>query len=240
MSNTIWAMRLLQQLQQSPQPALLPLNTAPPEYDERPRGGRRSRRSPSPDRRRSKSKKGDLKKKERRRARSPSTSSSEGEAYGSPSESDYSSYDEAEVIKQRFAKEPCEYISPTGLKDKKSKKEVVNYLEEKSCPKIDTHAKKRKHVPPPTTAAAAPSSLPPPPDNATPAAPVPPPASVVKDNIAAPKVRGRPRKPVDLNAKPKRPPSAYNLEVAKYRKEGLTMAEASRKAKEAITKSKAE
>jgi len=240
MSNTIWAMRLLQQLQRGPQPALLPLTTAEPEREPKSRGGARSRRSPSPDRRRSKAKRSPPPPKDRRRrARSPSSSSEEDKAYGSPSESDYSSYDEPEAIKQRYAKDPCEFVSPAGLRDKKSKKEVVNYLEEKKCPKIEINAKKRKHVAPDasaTTSAPAPSvstpAPPPPPDHPNPPAPVPPPAPVVKDSIAAPKKLGRPKKPVDPNAKPKRAPTAYNLAVSKYRKEGLSMSDASKKAKE--------
>ena len=236
MSNTIWAMRLLQQLQRGPQPALLPLTTAEPEREPRSRGSR-SRRSPSPDRRRSKASKRSPPPR-RRRARSPSSSSEEDKAYGSPSESDYSSYDEPEQIKERYSKDPCEYVSPAGLRDKKSKKEVVNYLEEKQCPKIETHAKKRKHVPPNGSSAPAPAPsapAPPPPaapDHPNPPAPVPPPPSAVKDSIAAPKKLGRPKKPIDPNAKPKRAPTAYNLAVSKYRKEGLSMADASKRAKE--------
>ena len=234
--NTIWAMKLLQQLQQGPQPALLPLNTGPVEREERSRGGGRARRSPSPDRRR-RSKRSPPRR-ERKRARSPSSSSEENKAYGSPSESDYSSYDEPEAIKQRYAKEPCEFVSPSGLRDKKSKKEVVNYLEEKNCPKIETHAKKRKHVPPAAAPAVATAPPPPPPpsDNAPPPSSVPPPPPTVKAVEAPKKKMGRPRKPVDPNAKPKRAPTAYNLAVAKYRKEGLSMKDAAGKARDETKK----
>jgi hypothetical protein len=129
------------------------------------------------------------------------------------------------------------------LESKKTKKEVVNYLEEKKCPKIETHAKKRKHVPP-ATATAAPT--------AQPTAPPPPPpatagthgasgdgATVPAEPAVGKKKMGRPPKPVDPTAKPKRPPTAYNIAVSKHIKAGLPFKEAVARAKEDTKKPEA-
>lgn len=246
--NTMSVMRLLQQLQGGrPTPALIPVQQRGYEEEEeperRPRGRPRKERSPSPPPRKSRDKRrSPSPKKSKRRARSPSTSSEDSSNYGSSS-SDYSSYDEADDIKERYRKEPCEYVSPAGLESKKTKKEVVNYLEEKKCPKIETHAKKRKHVPP-ATATAAPT--------AQPTAPPPPPPATASthgasgDAPAVPaepavgkKKMGRPPKPVDPNAKPKRPPTAYNLAVSKHIKAGVPFKEAVARAKEETKKPEA-
>jgi hypothetical protein len=163
----------------------------------------------------------------------PPSSSSESESE-SCSESDYSSYDEPEVVKKKFAKEPCEAISPGMLATKKTKKEVVNYLEEKKCPKIETHAKKRKHVPPPSSSvpASVPTgSIPPPPPTLTMPTPAP------ETPVVAKKV-GRPKKPVDPNARPKKLPTAYNEAVGRHRKAGMSFLDAVRAAKAELTNKK--
>ena len=244
--NTPWVQRLLNGINR-PTPALVPLNMGQSDYGDEGgssrgrgrgegRGGGRKYRSPSPEERRPSRRQEKAPKKEKRRARSPSSSSSETEAYGSSGSSDYSSYDEVETIKKKYAKEPCEYISPAALSQKKSKKEVVNYLEEKGCPKIETHAKKRKHIPPATVSSTpAPSTAPPPPPSVSSSGPppassvAPPPA--VKDEGVKKKPVGRPKKPVDPTAKPKKAPSAYNLAVAKHRKTGLSFTDAVKAAK---------
>jgi hypothetical protein len=219
--NTLSVMRLLSQLQGNgrPQPALVPLDTGRGRYEdeeERPR----QRRRPSPP-----------KKERKKKAPPPESSSEEEDGYGSPSSSDYSSYDEPEVIKRRYAEDPCENISPAALNSKKTKKEVVNYLEEKQCPKIEKNAK-RKHQPPASKAVsnpAPPAAHAPPP----PSAPVPPPAPAAPAAPSAEvgkKKMGRPKKPVDAT-KPKKPPTAYNQLVGKFRKEGKTFAEAAKAAK---------
>ena len=239
--NTIQVMRMLQQLNgggRGPTPALMPINRNGGGYDEheeRPRSRKRSPSPPSKSRGRSR-KESPPPRKEKRRARSPSSSSEETEAYGSPSESDYSSYDEPEEVKKRFAKEPCEYVSPAGLSSRKTKKEVVNYLEEKQCPKIETHAKKRKHVSPGSTSAPAPSNPSPPVPQSNSAAAVPPPPPAVKDEPV--KKMGRPKKPVDPNAKPKKPPTEYNLAVGRHRKAGLSFADAAKAAKAELAEKK--
>jgi len=154
--------------------------------------------------------------------------------------SDYSSYDEPDVIKKRYAAEPCEHISPAALNEKKTKKEVVNYLEQKACPKIETHAKRPKHVSPlpAPVPPVAPANAPPAPshpgaNNAAPVSTAPPADKAVK------KI-GRPKKPADPAAKPKKAPSAYNLAVAKHRKAGLGFAEAAKAAKAELDQKKAE
>ena len=247
--NTMSVMRLLQQLQGGrPTPALIPVQQRGYEDEEeperRPRGRPRKERSPSPPPRKSRDKRrSPSPKKSKRRARSPSTSSEDSSNYGSTSSSDYSSYDEADNIKDRYRKEPCEYVSPAGLESKKTKKEVVNYLEEKKCPKIETHAKKRKHVPPPTATVA---------PTAQPTAPPPPPpanasthgasgdgATVPAEPAVGKKKMGRPPKPVDPTAKPKRPPTAYNIAVSKHIKAGLPFKEAVARAKEDTKKPEA-
>jgi len=252
--NSIAVMRLLQGLNR-PSPALLPLNTGGDDREERgggsrggyggrgggeSRGGGRRYRSPSPEERPRgrREKKSPVRKSKKRE---PSSSSEETEGYGS--ESSYSSYDEPEVIKKRYKEDPCENISPATLSQKKTKKEVVNYLEEKACPKIETHAKRRKHVPatvpsiPPTNTAP-----PPPPVVANSPPPVASSKSVappVKNEVVSgateaeptKKRMGRPPKPKDPNAKPKKAPSAYNLAVAKFRKQGQSFTDAVKSAK---------
>lgn len=227
MSNSIWAMRMLNQLRV--QPAVIPLEEPrrSREVMDKPRGRRRDSRSRSPVRRSEKPKP--------RRARSPSSSSEE------ISESDYSSYDEAEIIKGRFKKEPCEYVSNAGLADKKTKKEVVNYLEEKQCPKIEKHAK-RKHVPktfaepvttvPSVVAKSEPASVVTPASNSS--------ASSASGNVVvssgedaiAKRGKGRPKGPERI----KKPPTAYNLAVGRHMKAGKTMKEASQLAREELAK----
>jgi len=117
----------------------------------------------------------------------------------------------------------------------------VNYLEAKACPKIDTLATKRMHISKnaPTTSASAPAPVSSPPGGSpTPPAPVPSPAPPVKNEPVKEEAKkmGRPKKPVDPNAKPKKPPTAYNLLVGKYRKQGLTFAEAVKVAKDELAK----
>lgn len=218
MSNSLWAMRLLNQIR-SPTPALMPLNTGEPER--RSRGREKKRRSPSPPVRHSQPER------RKKKARSPSSSSSDSEE---ASESDYSSYEEAEVIKSRFKKDPCEYVSNAGLADKKTKKQVVNYLEEKACPKIEKHAK-RKHVSPIITKSEpAPVITPvggggaPPSGSGTPAPP--------GEDAIVKRGKGRPKGPERI----KKPPTAYNIAVGKHMKAGKTMSEAAKLAKEELAK----
>jgi len=224
--NSIAVMRLLQSLQGGrPTPALVPLTRQTHEaedYDDEPRRSRK--RSPPPRK--------DVRKKKIREP-SPSSSSSSESEYGSPSSSDYSSYDEPEVVKKKFAKEPCEAISPAMLNSKKTKKEVVAYLEEKKCPKIETHAKKRKHVPPPTSSAP-PARVPPAPS--APSVAFAPPAPAKEPTVA--KKVGRPKKPVDPDAKPKKAPTAYNEAVGRHRKYGLSFMDAVKAAKEELANKK--
>ena len=243
MSNSIWAMRLLNQLR-GPTPALMPLGTGREEREER-KVTYKKREDGSPPRRsrprEDSEERGRRKVKNKKRSRSPSSSSSE-----EISSSDYSSYDDAEVIKSRYKRDPCEYVSPAGLSDKKTKKEVVNYLEEKGCPKIETHAK-RKHVPKVATPAPGPTPEP----SGSPAGPSsssPPPAkpggsptnTVVLPTAGPDAVekrgKGRPRGPIRV----KKPPTAYNLAVGRLMKEGKTMKEASGLAKEELAKKKDE
>lgn len=234
--NSISVMRLLNQLGQGrPTPGLVPLEAPRGRYrdEEEDRPRKKERRRPSPP-----------KKERKRRPPTPDSSSSEEtEAYGSDGSSDYSSYDEPDVIKRRFAEDPCESISPAQLKDKKTKKEVVNYLESKECPKIATHAK-RKHEPPVPKSAVAPapvsSAVAPPASSATVPAPAPPSSAPTSTEKPVKKPIGRPKKPVDPAAKPKKKPSGFNDLVGKYRREGKTFTEAVQSAKEERAKQKAE
>jgi hypothetical protein len=252
--NTLFVQRLLQGIQR-PTPGLLPLNTAEEETPRqsraskggsktvKPRGGMRERDRGGSEYERSRGgseyerSRGGARVEKSRGRRSPSSSSEETEKYGSPSSSDYDSYDDPEVIKQRYRKEPCEYVSPGTLGTKKTKKDVVKYLEEKKCPKIETHAKKRKHVPATVSSAPASTPAPPPPapvDNSPPPpAPSQPPPPPVKDEIAKRPI-GRPKKPAADPAKPKKAPSAYATAVGKYRRQGLPFTEAVARAKEEL------
>jgi len=86
----------------------------------------------------------------------PEPDSSTSESEESESDSGYSSYESVEHMKLRLAQEPCEYVSPSGLNDKKTTKEAVAYLKEKKCPKLNDMRKQKamssKPPAPPTVA----------------------------------------------------------------------------------------
>ncbi len=164
------------------------------------------------------------------------------ESASDSSESDSESEGELEAIKTHFKEEPCEYISPAGLAQAKSKKEAVKYLESKACPrapKIKNSAKtiKMDNGPPapgPETAPAkkvrktkaAPAPAPAPVQAAPAPVPTPAPAPVPAPAAAAPE-------------KKKRAPSEYAKLVGSFMKgKKMTMAEASKAAKAEIDKKK--
>ena len=64
----------------------------------------------------------------------------------SESDTSYISYEELDVIKKTFRDEPCEYVSPAGLDQTKTKKEAIQYLESKKCPKIPKIKKSAKNI----------------------------------------------------------------------------------------------
>jgi hypothetical protein len=165
----------------------------------------------------------------------------------------FGEYKEVHEIKQHFEKEPCEYISPAALGQATTKKEAVEYLQSKKCPKVDRVKKSAAK----STMEPGPVS-PPPPPAATPApvkkvrkpkveaAPAPAPAPVapapapkvkkVKVTAAAPAPAPAPAPPAAAPAaaaaKAKRPASEYAKLVGKYIKEQkLSLGDAAKKAK---------
>jgi len=159
----------------------------------------------------------------------------------SDSDSESDGYKELQEIKDHFEKEPCEYVSPAGLKATKTKKEAIQYLEEKQCPKIKSIKKAKMEGPPapaPETAPAKAKRV----RKAKPVEPAPPVPEVVapapkkvkaKKAVAAalPPVAADPVVVSEKTEKKKRAPSAYALCVGKHRKAGMTFAEASKAAK---------
>jgi len=202
MSNSLAVMRMLQGLQRGG-PPLMPLAGGGG-------GPLPELREPSPERR-SRSQK----KSKKKRHRSPSTSSSSS----SSSSSGYSSYESVEKIKKKMKEKPCAYVSPSGLEDKKTKKDAIRYLKEKECPRVDEFKRGAPGVEPPVADAAAPS-----------------PVLSIEQPQGVKRI-GRPPKPKEPK---KRQPSAYALAFGEARKSGKSFAEATASAKEQIAKLKEE
>jgi hypothetical protein len=168
----------------------------------------------------------------------------------SESDSESDGYVELQQIKDHFEKEPCEYVSPAGLKATKSKKEAIKYLEEKKCPKIKSIKKAKMDGPPappmsesPTVKAKkvrAKKVVADPVPVAEVPAPAPAKVKKVKAVAAAlPAVAADPVVVPEKTEKKKRAPTAYALAVGKHRKAGLSFAEASKAAKAEIDAAKA-
>jgi len=156
-----------------------------------------------------------------------------------------SSYDgEVEQIKEHFDKEPCEYISPAALASKKTKKEIIQYLEEKSCPKIQRVKKmSAPAAPTPSTAPAKKERKVKAPEAPLPpvAAPeivlaAPPAKKVVKKKETPPAATPPPAPVAAAPEKKKRAPSEYSKLVGKHMKANITMAEAHKRAKAEMEK----
>jgi hypothetical protein len=193
----------------------------------------------------------------RRVARAPSPSSSEY-SYSESSSSSESEYEELDTIKKKFAKDPCEYISPAALRDTKTKDEAVAYLKAKQCPKLNSVRRVRMSEPaaPPMSESPAvkkavrvkkaPAPVPAPapaPVPAPEAAPVPAPKKVrapkaVATPAPAPAPAAAPAA-TEAAAKKKRAASAYNLAVGKHRKAGLSFTDAAKAAKAEVDAAKA-
>ena len=184
---------------------------------------------------------------QKKQAPPPATDSIQSSDSDSDSDS-YDEYKEVHEIKQHFEKEPCEYISPAALGQAKTKKEAVQYLESKKCPKVDRvkkSAAKSTMEPgpvsplPPVIAAkkirkpkveAAPAVQAPAPD-----APAPAP-KVKKVKVAPAPVTVAPAvAPPATSEKPKRKVSDYSKLVGKYMKE-FSISEAHKRAKADLNK----
>lgn len=166
----------------------------------------------------------------------PASDSIEDSGSDSGSEADpFGEYKEVHEIKQHFEKEPCEYISPASLGQAKTKKEAVEYLKSKNCPKVD-HVKKT----------AAKSTMEPGPESPAPPAkkirktkveaappasvPAPAPAPAPKVKKATAPAAAAPAAPAPPATKPKRKVSEYSKLVGKHMKE-VSIAEAHKRAK---------
>lgn len=165
----------------------------------------------------------------------------------SDSDSESDGYEELQQIKDHFEKEPCEFVSPAGLKATKTKKEAIKYLEEKQCPKIKSIKKAKMDGPPAPAPDTAPAKkvrkakvaevVPPVPE---PPAPAPKKVKAKKAVAAAlPPVAADPVVVPEKTEKTKRKPTAYALAVGKHRKAGMSFADASKAAKAEIDAAKA-
>jgi len=178
----------------------------------------------------------------------PPVASDSMEDSGSDSGSDgYGEYKEVHEIKQHFEKEPCEYISPAALGQATTKKEAVEYLQSKKCPKVD---RVKKSAAKSTMESGPVSPLPPaapvkkvrkPKVEAAPAPAPEPVASAPAPKVkkvkavaaaAAPAPAPAPPAAAPAAAKAKRPASEYAKLVGKYIKEQkLSLGDAAKKAK---------
>lgn len=69
-----------------------------------------------------------------KKTRPPTPSESESE---SESSSGYSSYDEPAMIYKKVVEDAqCEYVSPTGLAQHKTTKDMIKHLHQKGCPEL--------------------------------------------------------------------------------------------------------
>jgi len=149
-------------------------------------------------------------------------------------------------IDDHFEEEPCQMISPAGLASKKTKKEKLEYLKEKKCPRVpDLKKKSKPTVSKMETVTVAPEQVKKvrvkkakvaetPVVVSQPAAPAPETAPAKK--VRAKKAAPAPAPVVEAPApaageKKKRAPSAYALCVGKHRKAGLSFADAAKAAK---------
>lgn len=159
---------------------------------------------------------------------------------GSDFSSGYDDYAEVDKIQNHFKEEPCEYISPATLSTKKTKKEAIQYLEEKACPKI--HRLKKMSAPVAPTPSSAPAKKEKKvkvPEPASPMSPAKAPEVVLAAPLKkTPKAKAAPPAPVAPPLAPpaaapktKRAPTAFALLVGKHRKAGLSFADAAKAAK---------
>ena len=171
----------------------------------------------------------------------------------SESDTSYISYEELDVIKKTFRDEPCEYVSPAGLDQTKTKKEAIQYLESKKCPKIPKIKKSAKNIkmdngPPAPGPETAPAKKAPRKTKAV-AVPAPAPVPVAAPVVAAAepvkvaKAKKAAAAPVAAGeaapVKAKRAPSEYAKLVGSLMKgKKMTMAEAAKAAKAQIDAAK--
>jgi len=152
------------------------------------------------------------------KSRRPPTpqSESESESEFSDSGSSESSYEDVDTIYKHVVEDKkCSYVSPAGLRDKKTSKDAIAHLKTKNCPEVPA-LKKKKPARAPT----------PPPAPTKAEAPEAPKAKKSKKVAVAPEAAPAPPAETAPAAKAKRAPSAYNTFVAEQRKAGKSMAEA--------------
>lgn len=187
----------------------------------------------------------------------PPESQSSSDSDGDSDTSSESEYEDLDTIKDKFEKDPCEYVSPGALRATKTQKEAIGYLKAKQCPKIKSVRKSKMDspkAPGPETApalvkkvrkakAAAPSVQTPVALD-IPVAPAPAAAAAPVKKVRAKKVVAESLPPVSAPAQgtplapsgtpaagKKRAPTAYALAVGRHRKAGKSFAEAAKAAK---------
>lgn len=173
--------------------------------------------------------------------------SSDSEYSDSDSESD--GYVELSQIKEQFEKDPCEYVSPAGLKATKTKKEAIQYLESKQCPKIKSVKRATMEGPPAPPMSESPTVkakkvrkakvadvVPALPEVSAPAPPKVKKAKKVAEALPAVAV---PAPAPAAAEKKKRPPTAYAVALGKHRKAGLSFGDAAKAAKAEVDAAKA-
>jgi len=164
----------------------------------------------------------------------------ESESDSGSESSSYASYESLEEIKKSFKEEPCEFVSPAGIDQTKTKKEAVQYLESKACPRVPKIKRSAKSIkmdngPP----APAPETAPAKKVRKTKAAAAPAPAPTPAVALAAPVVAPVVAPAAAAPEKKKRAPSEYAKLVGSYMKgKKMTMAEASKAAKAELDKKK--
>lgn len=217
-ANSANAMRMLRMLHQSNEPAPEPRASLASPEPIRKTVPRPAAKAPA----------------QRRRAPTPPVSAYESDSYSDSdsdslsSESSYSSYEDVDTIYHHVVEDKkCPYVSPAGLKDKKTSRDAIEHLKTKKCPEVSALKKKKAVVaaPPspkaPTKAEA--EAVRAPKTKRTKTVKTMEPAA---SETAAPAPQA-PSAPAAVSTeKKKRAPSAYNLFVSQQRKAGKTMAEA--------------
>jgi len=160
------------------------------------------------------------------RSRRPPTPQSESESESEFSDSgssatSVSSYEDVETIYRHVVEDKkCKYVSPAGLKDKKTSKDAIAHLKAKNCPEVPA-LKKRKEAAPKVESPKAPTKAEAPKPKKSKSVKIAEPAPVEAAPAPAPPAATSTEK-----VKTKRAPSAYNTFVAEQRKAGKSMAEA--------------
>jgi len=170
------------------------------------------------------------------RSRRPPTPQSESESESEFSDSgssatSASSYEDVETIYRHVVEDKkCKYVSPAGLKDKKTSKDAIAHLKAKNCPEVPALKKRKADPAPPSPKAptkAEAEAVRAPKPKKTKKVTMAEPAPVATVAAVAPAPAPAPPAATSTEkVKAKRAPSEYNKFVSEQRKAGKSMAEA--------------